>query len=116
MLNRVILCIILVSMKKEKQKIELKEKSKQTLTMLNGIIIALLATVGLLNRSIGSFVTFVFYILFGNAYVLFFGYLLFFPLNRVKLRHIKLNIRKIKHMHYQKEYRKQKLQKNQSND
>ena len=91
MLNSVILCIILLSMKKEKQKIELKEKSKQTFTMLNGIIIALLATIGLLNRSIGSFVTFGFYVLFGNAYILFFVYLILYALVLLYSRGRKVN-------------------------
>jgi len=52
---------------------EFKKHQTKSLKNLIATIIALLGVVGLLNRSIGSFLTFTFYYLFGTAAPLFFA-------------------------------------------
>ncbi len=62
-------------MAKAKNKTQDNIDKKQSFRVYHGIILGLLATMGLLNRFIGSFLTWIIYALFGHAYIIFFIYM-----------------------------------------
>ena len=82
-------------MAKTQENLNKDGKEKYSFRIYYAIILALLATIGLLNRSLGSFLTFMAYVLFGDAYILFFIYLFFWALYLVvsknrKFKRVKL--------------------------